>query len=180
MIGAPPTRLERMDQITIVADAVRERENLAERRWGIGRLPRLVPIDLATKFHTQARKFNASVWDGTAEEARRHGDAMMRAYDALEAAASSGGHSYAKPEVWEMEVDGKLVLLIRDKAEIPCVNTQGRECQVWSLDEVASVIGAQEILIAAKAAFEGATIEGMRPAKKVKDKLDDSLADLPF
>jgi hypothetical protein len=179
LIGAPATKHEVLSQVEVIVKAVDQRGRDIDTRWGIGRLPALVPHDVAERFRVQHRKFSGAIWEYDAEQARKHGDAMLRAYDKLEQLAIASGASPAPPEQWEFETPAGLVILVRDIRDTARVDRGGREAQVWSLDEIANVIAAHPILAAAKVHFPGATIEAVRPAKRDRDKLDDSLSGLP-
>jgi hypothetical protein len=62
------------------------------------------------------------------------------------------------------------------------VDLHGRSAQVWSLDEIAEVIQNFPILSAAKDIFPAAEVLEVEVAtsRKVRDKLDDELSDIPF
>lgn len=168
------------DAIMSVVDAVDAKGRAADEKWGVGRLPTLVPAEWAGKFRQQQRKFSAAIGQWDYPEALKHGQAMERAYAKLDELAEASGAEKGLPEQWEFEVDGKLVILVKDLRRTNQVELHGREAQVWSLDEIASVIRQHPILAAAKDAFPGATIESVRTGRDVKQKLDDSLEGLPF
>jgi hypothetical protein len=66
-----------------------------ERRWGIGRLPLLVPADLAAKFDKMAGMYR----DGGHTPQLVAG--MARAWQALDAAATAAGAAEAASLTWE-------------------------------------------------------------------------------
>lgn len=66
-----------------------------ERRWGIGRLPLLVPADLAAKFDKMASMYQ----DGGHRPDLVAG--MARAWQALDAAATAAGAAEAANLTWE-------------------------------------------------------------------------------
>jgi len=176
--GAPPTKPEAVDQIWAIIKRVDERGRAIDERWGCGRLPTLVPVDWAAKFASQSSKFNHAIYQYDLAESLKHGEAMIRAYDRLEALAIEAGASDAPPDQWEFETDDGLVILIRDKSRLGQVQTRGRKCQVWSLDEIASVIRNAKIVAECKMAFPGAELVETRPARAVAESLLND--DVPF
>ena len=182
MSAADSRRLTRgeYDAISEIIATVDRKACDIEARWGIGRLPKLVPLELSQRFHSQRRKFSESLVDWNVAEATKHGAAMERAYVALEAAALAAGHEPLPSDQWEFETPEGLVILVKDKARTNMAETHGRRAQVWSIEEIASVIRAHPILAATKDAFPGATVESIRPPAKSRQKLDDDLEGLPF
>jgi hypothetical protein len=180
MKGAPLTKHEKVDQVAITVRAVDERGKEIERKWGIGRLASLVPLDVADRYRAQQRKFNAAVWEYEPEQVRKHGEAMLRAYDKLDELATAAGHRHGPVEQWEFQANGQLVVLVQDIASTSRVDLQGREARVWSLEEIANVIERHPILIAAKDAFPGATVHPDRPSREAQQRLDDLAMDIPF
>ena len=47
----------------VIIKCVDQRGREMDERWGIGRLPMLVPIEWAERFHAQHKLFNAAVWE---------------------------------------------------------------------------------------------------------------------
>lgn len=180
MKGAPPTQAEALSQINQIVRLVDERGRQMDHRWGIGRLPLLVPIEVAERFRVQHRKFSGAVWEYDPAEVQKHGEAMLRAYNKLDELAVASGASLAPPEQWEFETPDGLVVLVRDIKDTGRVELNGRTAQVWSLDEIANVIAAHPMLAAAKAAFPGATVEQVRPAKELRDDLASLSDEVPW
>src|SRR4029077_2353521 len=72
-----------------------------ERKWGIGRLPKLVDPSLAVRFHGQGDKLHAGLQSGRSEPIHAQGTAMVRAWTALDAAATAAGATVFAPLAWE-------------------------------------------------------------------------------
>lgn len=180
MIGAPKHRHEIIDAMQLVIEAVDQRAREMDRRWGFGMLAKIVPIDLAERFRSQRRKFLAAVWDYEEDEVRKHGEAMIRAYAALDATATAERGEPAAPEQWEFETPEGLVILVQDIAQVSRAQLHGRKAQVWSLDEIASIIRNYPALAAAKQAFPGAEIESIRVPIDLKQALDDEVMEIPL
>jgi len=191
-VQAPPPLAATPYSLTLllrdIVTSVDERARGCNRRWGFNRLPHLVPLDWLEKYRRQKLKWEQACLDATPypteanmAAVRRHGEAMLKAYDKLEQLAEDAGHDLAPLHQWEFELaDGTPVILVRDRADLSRVDAKGRACQIWSLDEVADVVERFPMLSKVKDCFPGAEIIPMRTSPKVIDALDDSLADLPF
>ena len=81
MKGAPPTRHAQISDMQVIIKCVDQRGREMDERWGIGRLPMLVPIEWAERFHAQHKLFNAAVWEFDLLAVRQHGNAMLRALE---------------------------------------------------------------------------------------------------
>lgn len=173
----PPTEMEKLDDIAVVVRTVDRAGRDADEVWGIGRLRTLVPIEWADRFTSQQRKFSDAVWARNLEDVRKHGEAMLRAYAKLDELAEAAGHSRGRPDQWEFDTDTGLVILVRDRARMNQVDTGGRQCAVWSLDEIASVIRAHPEIVTAKNCFPGAEVLSVRPDPALVENLYD---ELPF
>jgi hypothetical protein len=156
-----------------------------EAKWGVGRLRKIVSFDLRAKFDRQAKLFNDAVWSGDVGGTRRHGEAMVRAWAALDAAATEAGEQPLSPDVWETQTpDGEVVAIVRTNAEAAMLTRANRAMQVWTLAEIGNVIGHYGLTIGtAKGVFEGATMTAVttreRPLVSDADLDDlDSVLDL--
>lgn len=184
----PPTRTELLTSVSDMIRTVDERAADVNRRYGFNRLPHLVPIDLMEKFRRQKRKWEEACFECTGsplpedrDRVRRQADAMLRGFDALEAAAHEAGHFPSPCDWWEFELrDGTPVMLVRTRAEMGQVDPKGRAAQIWSLEEISDIIEKFPMLIRAKDSFPGAEVIQCRTNPLVVDELNDSLSDLPF
>ena len=180
MKGAPPTRHAQISDMQVIIKCVDQRGREMDERWGIGRLPMLVPIEWAERFHAQHKLFNAAVWEFDLPLVRQHGEAMLRAYDKLDELARSANGEPLPAHQWEFETPEGLVILVQDLRDTGRAQRHGREAQVWALDEIANVIRCHPILAAAKTSFPGAQVVSVRPSKTTLAELDDELSDIPF
>jgi hypothetical protein len=187
MIGAP---LQRHDVATAMGDIIRtvtEHANEMNRRWGHNRLPHIVSIDLMQKFKAQQFKWQKAcmecVGSMLADDLARvkaHGEAMIRAYAALEREALALGKHPAPPGQWEFELsDGTPVVLVRTRAEMGNVSRDPK-AQVWCLEEIGEIITKFPALVLAKEAFPEMEIIRMAPGPEVHELVDDLLEDIPF
>ena len=177
----PPTMRELQEASWAAIENVCRRARIVEKRWGYGVLPQVVPIEWMERFRAQKQKFELACFEFDHPGIRKHGEAMLRAYDKLEEVAEATGQ-YPEPlQHWEFTLNtGELVILVRDRAEMARIDPKGRAAQIWSLEEVADVIAKFPDIARAKDSFPGAEFLPLSPSKRSKDLLNDSLEDLPF
>jgi hypothetical protein len=165
------------DAVTLQAylTGIDETVRLAEQRWGMERLPRLVDDELRAKFNRQVLS-----WQTALEEAwsakfltanmlaavKAKGAAMQRAWGALDAAATAAGHRPIAPWVWEVTLeDGTVAAIVQTDAEVGKVIADGRHLVVYTLAEIGRLLDAvPKTLVQAKQAFPGARV--VPPARR--------------
>src|SRR4051812_11857673 len=110
-----------------------------ELKWGAGRLRLLVSPELREKFDRQRYLFNQAIWHGDLEAVRREGTRMVKAWMALDGAASEGEEAVLSPEVWEVRLeDGSVAAIVPDGAH--AVMASGRKLVVYTLDEIGRLL----------------------------------------
>jgi len=116
---------------------------------------------------------------------------MVKAYQALDAAAQTAGKKPISAEVWEIPLpDGTVAALVKTNAEAHKVVSEGRQMAVYTLDEIGRLIAGFPQILKAKEIFEGAQITAVRtnisdPLQAVATSelgLDDEIGDMfdPF
>ena len=114
-VTAPPsTRHGQISDMQVIINCVDQRGRELDQHWGIGRLPMLVPIEWAERFHAQHKLFNVAVWEFDLKLVRQHGDAMLRAYDKLDQLARDARGEPLPVGQWEFETPDGLIILVRD------------------------------------------------------------------
>jgi hypothetical protein len=177
----PPARHELIDAINVIVRSVALGAKELERKWGYGRLPLIAGVELAEKFDRQKVLYRQAIDSDDLDGVRQHAAAMQRAWGALEAGALANGHQPTPPDQWEFLLpDGKLVVLVRDNAQRDQADLKGREAQVWSLDEIVSVITHHPLLAAVKDTFPGARLLPLSESLPSGGLHQDALDDLPF
>ena len=83
-----------LDRLDAVASAM-------ERKWGIDRLPKLVDAPLAVRFRSQAERLDAAIYLNVSAAVSTQAEAMLRAWNALDAAAITAGWKPLAPTIWE-------------------------------------------------------------------------------
>lgn len=183
----PPTPRMVLDQIDAIIRNVTEHANEMNRRWGFNRLPHLVSLELLGRFKQQKESWEracfeccGSLMPADLDRIRPIGEAMKRAYAALEAEAIAQGKSPAPPETWGFELkNGTPVTLVRARSEMGNVEpTPGG--QVWCLEEIGEIITKLPELLATKDAFPQAEVIKLSPSSEARDLVDDCLEDIPF
>lgn len=125
-----------------------------ERKWGVGRLPRLVGDLMRAKWAAQTDKLNAAIERGFESEIKELVEGTKRGWAALDRAATEAGCVPRPVDEWEfvLQSTGEVCVLVRDAADAGRVKADGR--MVWSVDEIASLIdGLPDQVKAVKAAF---------------------------
>lgn len=160
-VGIPPDALAQacLDRLDSVASAM-------ERKWGVDRLPKLAPAELAVRFRSQAERLNEAIRSNRHEAVAVQAEAMLRAWSALDAAATKAGWQPLSPSVWEavLPSTGEVIAIVRDAGEAGLI-AKDRGGAVWTLAEVALAIEAfGEGVRATKRAFPGAEVTAVRPS----------------
>ena len=159
----------------------------AERRWGVGRLPALVSVDLAERFWRQKEKLDAAITEeatgGSMANVEFEAGRMVNAWMALGAAAEAAGAVPLSPRHLEARLpDGRLVVVCGDPVEAHQIAGDHRMASVWSMEEIARVLWQFEMVNDAKVVWPGARVEEARvdPTRvlpKVRWDVGDELPD---
>lgn len=176
----PGTYIEGQAYIDQMDDVART----MEREWGVDRLRMLVDVDLRVRFDRQRYLVHQALTQGDLEAVKRETSRMVAAWRALARSAATAGHGRLSAQVWEIGLpDGRVLALCRSHDDARRVLADGRAVVVWSLEEVAQMIGGGVWLQAVKAEFPGATVTAARttigdPLQGLADsgsKLDDPI-----
>lgn len=150
--------LERLDELA----------SSMERRWGVGRLPKLVDAALAVRFASQRDRLDEAIRIDDPAAVAVQAEATIRAWRALDADATKAGWTHLDASIWEATLpeSGEVIAIVRDTAEASKVaKSRVGKATVWTLAEVAVAIEAFGAAVrATKAAFPGAEVKAVRPA----------------
>lgn len=142
-----------------------------EAKWGADRLRLLVGPELREKFDRQRYLLNQAVWHGELEEVRNQSARMVRAWLALDHAASETGMAPLSPVVLEVALaDGSVAAIVPSEEHAAAVRPEGRQVAVYSLEEIGRFLSAYPEVARAKVTFPGAEV--MQIAKRVSDPLE--------
>ena len=151
-----------------------------EAKWGIDRLQELVSEDMRDRFYRQRLKLNDAITLNDGKLVQHEVEVMCRAYPAMEKMAKSLGHKPLTGECWETPLqDGRVLAITKNFWEAGKVAKDNRNLVVYSLEEIANIIGSREKKITdkineVKQVFPGAAVSSI---KKTKIDVDD---EIPF
>lgn len=158
-----------------------------EARWGVGRLRLLVTPELREKFDRQRYLLNQAVWHGDLEAVRRESQRMVKAWLALDRAASDAGKAALSPQVWEVALaDGSVAAIVPDYEHARAVVGDGRKVAIYTLDEIGRLLSEFPQIARAKVVVPGTEFVARRdreiddPLHSIVDSdrpLDDELPD---
>lgn len=155
------------DRITAAVLSVDEVARAMERRWGVGRLVRLVsPATLLRFRQAHALWTQAYSADRDAAEAERTSAMMVRAWKALDAEATAASHEPLAPTVWEGRTeDGRVLVITRTSEEALAIAgvADERARTIWTVDELARCVAMFEQISDIKRSFPGATVTAVSP-----------------
>lgn len=149
----------------IALDRLDEVAASMERKWGIDRLPRLVPIDMAEKFHRQRAKLDEAILGGSPADQEYEAGRMVNAWMALSAAAEAAGAVPAAGGCMSARMgDGRLAVVVRDLEAMQVWRQQNGDlaAAVWTVEEFARVVEGFDLVNRTKHLFEGAHVAEVR------------------
>lgn len=168
----------------LAIEALDEVASRMERKWGVGRLPRLVAVDLAQRFYSQLGKLNAAIADeatgGSVANVEFEAGRMVNAWMALDAAAEAVQADHASGRCMGSRMkDGRLLVVCEDLEAMGVWRRQNAEqgAAVWTIDEVVAVLEGFDLVNRTKHLFEGAVVEEVRVKPEVHWKRGDELPD---
>jgi len=162
--------------------AVAPMDRLAEHFetvWGIDRLPELVSPATAAKYGSAMAKLNAALASNDPAEVQLRAEVVMRGLHAMDAEAKQLGAQPASTEVWEVELNGQTVGIMRDARNWKAIKANRPNLELVTLREVAVALAAwrqsvpAEYERAIKASFgDEAEVVGFKPGQQ---ELDDPI-----
>lgn len=165
------------DQILAQVDQV---VNDIETKWGYGRLKKLTGYELYEKWQSQRDKFNKAFEIGKIVDIRVHGAAMIKAWQALDRAATESGYEPLPPLWLEHKLeDGKIVAIANcdTGSKEAKKNLDGRDVIVYNIQDAAAIIASfwdretDAIAKAVQEQFPGARITAARRKEPLEDEL---------
>ncbi len=150
-----------------------------ERKWGIGRLERLVEPDLAAKFVSAQEKLNKAIETNDVAQVVKRAEIMRRGWVALDAAAEAAGASSLPEGTWVVEFKGQRYTVVLEGVDaLSVAHRAPNPDKVVTMHELMvawTSFAGLDILQQAKLQFPGAEMTEVRP--KGSGKLND---DIPF
>lgn len=152
-------------------DGADETASEMEAKWGVDRLRLLVSPELREKFDRQRYLFNQAIWHGDLEAVKRESGRMVKAWLALDKAATADGKQLLSPAVWEVALaDGSVAAIVPDNERAAMVNAECRQVAVYTIEEIGRLLSQYPDIAQAKLVFPGATVTDIRP-RTVEDPL---------
>lgn len=173
------------EDFDIVMAATRTLDEVArtmERRWGIDRLPRLMPPETAEKFYRQARRLNDALHNGTALKVQEEAARMRAAWEYCDSQARRQGLQEARTEVFEARAPDGTVYVFAPTSEAARAfeEDSGRRCVVLTAETAARIIHERmhkDGLDTLGKHFPGSIVESYRKIPHPDWEVGD---DLPF
>lgn len=162
----------------IAVEALDEVAARMESKWGVGRLPKLVPVDLAERYWRQLDKLNAAITDeatgGSVANVEYEAGRMRNAWTVLDATAEAAGALPLSPRTLEARLeDGRLLVISGDPEGAWQAARDNRSATVWTVEEIARVLWQFEMVNEAKRVFPGATVTAARvDPERLKPPID--------
>ena len=145
-----------------------------ELKWGRDRLRLLVSTELREKFDRQRYLTSQARWEGDLEDVRREAQRMVKAWKALDKAAEAAGAKVLDPAIWEVCLaDGTVATIVREPQLANRILAEGRRINVYTLEEIATMISAFPEVVKAKEVFPGAEVT--KTKTRVADPLETPL-----
>jgi hypothetical protein len=150
-----PTLDPSADSSTVIrhiVSLVDEKATDMEAKWGRGELPKLVGEFLAAKFQSQADKLAVAIDGGASAEVVKHGQAMIRAWDALDAKAVELGRKPRVVNAFKATLaDGREIHIVESDTDAAMVKGV-----VFTAQEIANMLSTDELgrlVLGTKTAF---------------------------
>ena len=161
--------------------AVAPMDRLAEqmdRTWGIDMLPELVSPETAAKYGSAMAKLNAAIEANDPAETQLRAEVVMRGLHAMDAEAKRLGAQPASTDVWEVELNGDKIGIMRDSRAWKQIEEQRPDLRLVTLREVAVALQFYDQSVAGKTtqavkdAFGNqAEVTGYKRDKNLDDEL---------
>jgi hypothetical protein len=151
-----------------VTEALKPLDRLAvemERKWGCGRLVRLVSPEMAAKFGSAQDKLNEAIRSDDGDEVARRAAVMVRGWQALDKAATEAGAEALPARVLSVRHEGRSFLIVWDRTDLDKVAREALDpSEVVTVGELLTAYDVLKDRIAGvKRAFPGAEVTRVSP-----------------
>ncbi len=151
-----------------------------DRRWGVDRLPELVSPATAARYGAAMAHLNAMIDAADPARTAEAAQNCIRGMQAMDAEAQRLGHRPGPAEVLIHDEDGLRFGIVRDPGDHATLQADHPGLTLYSLREIGIMVRHYQspAVEAAKAAFRGAEVVALRPARsKLAEELND---EIPF
>ena len=151
----------------------------AELKWGVDRLPSLVPVDMALKYGKAVGALNDAIRADDLEAVRQNAINCTKGLAALDRAATEAGATKADPHVWEMGRDDFRFAIIKDDRAWPALKAARPDLLFFTEGEVISALMAWHtrgpVVETAERVGLNATVTPFKARPKKDADLDDEI-----
>jgi hypothetical protein len=93
----------------------------------------------------------------------------------MDAAATAAGFQPVNPELWQIEIDGRVMVFVRDADMWPAAQAAVPGATIYTLQEAAHALAqcSLPMVSAIKDAFPGAQISAVRKRTELEESLND-------
>lgn len=167
-------------------ESVDEVARTLEQRWGIGRLQRIAPPDLAVKFAQATENFNEACNQDDHNYMVQKANNLIAGWKALERSAEKNGFSPADPKVLYLRapddaLDGKPFAIIEHSGDYKRIEPD-TVTRIYTIDEICRFIQFWEeknsMANTVKDTFPGSQITSIKPNNENKEEPFDD--EIPF
>jgi len=149
-----------------------------DQTWGIDRLPEMVSPATAEKYGRAMAFLNACIDAADPAKTAAAAENCIKGMRAMDAEARASGHRPITPAVWEYELDGRKIGVIRDVADWEAAHAALPGALIHTLREVAIALAAYGRAIPAidaiKSAIPGTQVlDVRRRMTELEEQLDD-------
>lgn len=109
------------DHWQAIADTLKPLDRVAvemEAKWGAGRLPRLVSVELAGKFGRARDALNDAIRANDPNEVERKAAALVRGWNILDQAATEAGADRMPARTWSVTHAGQAYTVVLDRGDV--------------------------------------------------------------
>ncbi|MGB0410189.1 MAG: hypothetical protein ACPGFA_01265 [Pikeienuella sp.] len=133
-----------------------------DQKWGIDRLPELVSPDLANRFGDSMTRLTDAIVAVDVDGVLSWSGDCIKGFAALDAEAERTGQPKADLAVWEIEIDGQRIGVMRDDRSWQSIQAARPDLKLITLREAAIAVLAYdltgEVVTATKTAFPDAKV----------------------
>lgn len=149
---------------------------MADRTWGIDRLPELVSPATAAKYGSAFAKLNAAIKANDPDECAARAAVCIRGMAAMDAEARAAGHTPMPSGFWMHEQDGNQIIVAQDMRDWPLIEKLHPGVAIFSMREVFNALEAYgQTVVAVKQHFPAAQVTKITPIKQ-----EDFEDEIPF
>lgn len=147
----------------------------SDLKWGIDRLPGLVPAAMAEKYGKALAALNAALEASDPDATRQNAENCAKGLAAMNAAAEAAGAPKADTTVWEYDCDGYRFGIMADEYSWQAAKAARPDLHLRTMREVGNALRAYDHVLTGEIATE--TVAPVRPRTDMERELDD---EIPF